>query len=78
VAVAYQTPSEWIIFAISESFEMRPAIVKRYRSMDQLWSGWTATFPTTAIPAGAKLSFWAVDADEPKLYLLNDNVSPVR
>ncbi|MEY2483311.1 MAG: hypothetical protein QOK24_1839 [Verrucomicrobiota bacterium] len=78
VAVAYQTPSEWIIFAISDSFEMRPAIVKRFRSMDQLWSGWTATFPTTAIPAGAKLSFWAVDADEPKLYLLNDNASPVR
>ena len=80
VAVAYQTPSdpEWIIFAISDSFEMRPALVKRFRSMDQLWSGWTVTFPTTAIPAGAKLSFWAVDADEPKLYLLNDNASPVR
>jgi hypothetical protein len=78
VVVAYQASSEWIIFAISESFEMRPAIVKRFRSMDQLWSGWTATFPTAAIPAGAKLSFWAIDADEPKLYLLNDNVSPVR
>jgi hypothetical protein len=78
VAVAYQAASEWIIFAISESFEMRPAIVKRFRSMDQLWSGWTATFPTAAIPAGAKLSFWAIDADEPKLYLLNDNAPPVR
>jgi hypothetical protein len=80
VALAYQVPpdSEWTIFAISDSFEMRPAIVKRFRSMDQLWSGWTATFPATAIPAGAKLSFWAVDADEPKLYLLNDNTSPVR
>lgn len=80
VAVAYQTPSDpgWTIFAISESFEMRPAMVKRFRSMDQLWSGWTAIFPTTAVPAGAKLSFWAVDADEPKLYLLNDNASPFR
>jgi hypothetical protein len=80
VALAYQASrdSEWTIFAISDSFEMRPAIVKRFRSMDQLWSGWTATFPTTAIPAGAKLSFWAVDADEPKLYLLNDNTSPAR
>lgn len=78
VAIAYQTPSEWIIFAISDSFEMRPAMVKRFRSMDQLWSGWSATFPTAAVPAGAKLSFWAVDADEPKLYLLNDNASPVR
>jgi hypothetical protein len=80
VAVAYQTASdpEWIIFAISDSFEMRPALVKRFRNMDQLWSGWTATFPTTALPAGAKLSFWAVDADEPKLFLLKDNASPVR
>ncbi|MDP9003736.1 MAG: hypothetical protein M3N12_02985 [Verrucomicrobiota bacterium] len=80
VAVAYQTASdpEWIIFAISESFEMRPALVKRFRNMDQLWSGWTATFPTTSLPAGAKLSFWAVDAEEPKLFLLHDNASPVR
>jgi hypothetical protein len=80
VAIAYQIPpdSKWTIFAISDSFEMRPAIVKRIRSMEQLWSGWTATFATTAIPAGAKLSFWAVDADEPRLYLLNDNTSPVR
>ena len=80
VALAYQTASdpEWIIFAISDSFEMRPALVKRFRNMDQLWSGWTATFPTTALPAGAKLSFWAVDADEPKLFLLKDNASPVR
>jgi len=74
VAVAYQTASdpEWIIFAISESFEMRPALVKRFRNMDQLWSGWSATFPTAAPPTGAKLSFWAVDADEPKLYRLGE------
>ncbi|MEY2564639.1 MAG: hypothetical protein QOH88_2832 [Verrucomicrobiota bacterium] len=72
VVVAYQTAAdpEGIIYAISDSFEMRPALVKRFRSMDQLWSGWTATFPTTGLPAGAKLSFWAVDADEPKLYRL--------
>ncbi|PZR72579.1 MAG: hypothetical protein DLM73_12900 [Chthoniobacterales bacterium] len=78
VAVAYQLPAEpeWILFTISESFEMRPPIVKRFRNMDQLWSGWTATFPKSAIPAGAKLSFWAVDADEPKLYRLEDKTSP--
>jgi hypothetical protein len=78
VAIAYQTASdpEGIIFAISDSFEMRPALVKRFRNMDQLWSGWTATFPTTALPAGAKLSFWAVDADEPKLYKLAETFLP--
>jgi hypothetical protein len=43
--------------------------------MDQLWAGWTATFSREKIPAGARLSFWAVDADEPKLYQLGDQSS---
>ena len=77
VLVAYQDSPvhEWIACAISSSFEMRPDIVKRFRSMDQLWAGWTATFPRTTIPAGAKLSFWAVNADEPRLYQLADESS---
>jgi hypothetical protein len=72
VVVAYQDPrdQEWIAFTISDSIEMRADIVKRFRSMDQLWAGWTATFLRGKIPAGAKLSFWAVDADEPRLYQL--------
>jgi hypothetical protein len=80
VAVAYQAPSdnEWTLCAISDSFAMRPEIVKRYRTMEQLWSGWSATFPRTAFPAGAKLSFWAVDADAPRLYRLEDPVIPAR
>lgn len=74
VLVAYQDPQtqEWIACAISDSFEMRPEIVKRLRNIDLLWSGWTATFPRSLIPAGAKVSFWAVDADEAKLYKLSD------
>ncbi len=74
VAVAYRTDpgQEWILCAISDSFEMRTEIVKRLNSLDQLWSGWSATVPRTLIPAGAKLSFWALDADEPKLYQLKD------
>ncbi|MEY2490230.1 MAG: hypothetical protein QOC70_2172 [Verrucomicrobiota bacterium] len=74
VVVAYQDSrdQEWIAFTISDSFEMRADTVKRFRSMDQLWAGWTATFSRSAIPAGAKLSFWAVDADELKLYQLGD------
>jgi hypothetical protein len=74
VAVAYQTApdQDWVLCAISDSFEMRPEIVKRFKSMDQLWSGWSATFPRSAFPAGAQLSFWALDADEPKLYRLKD------
>jgi hypothetical protein len=74
VAVAYQTPpdNKWTLCAISDSFAMRPDIVKRFRTMEQLWSGWSATLPQSAVPAGAKLSFWAVDADAPRLYRLED------
>ena len=77
VAVAYQTSpdQEWILFAISDSFELRADIVKRFRSMDQLWSGWGVTFPKSAVPPGARLSFWAVDADQPRLYELADDCS---
>jgi hypothetical protein len=74
VALAYRTAADqsWTLFAISDSFAMRPDIVKRFHLMDQLWSAWSATFPRTAVPAGAELSFWAVDADEPRLYQLKD------
>jgi hypothetical protein len=77
VLVAYQDPrdQEWVALAISDSFEMRADTVKRFRSMDQLWAGWTATFSRSAIPAGATLSFWAVDADEPRLYQLGGQSS---
>jgi hypothetical protein len=74
VAVAYQIQpgGGWTVCAISDSFAMRPEIVKRLRTMEQLWSGWSATFPQAAVPAGARLSFWAIDADEPRLYRLKD------
>jgi hypothetical protein len=74
VAIAYQTASDqgWTLCAISDSFAMRPEIVKRLRTMEQLWTGWSATFSRSAFPPGAKLSFWAVDADEPRLYQLKD------
>ena len=80
VVVAYQDPldQEWIVFAISDSFAMRADTVKKYRDVDYLWAGWTATFPRRLIPPGAKLSFWALDADAPKLYLLADDRSSAR
>ena len=74
IAVAYQVAADqpWTLCAISDSFAMRPEIVKRLRTIEQLWTGWSATFPQAAVPAGARLSFWAVDADEPRLYQLKD------
>jgi len=74
VAIAYQVAPDqpWTLCAISDSFAMRPEIVKRLGSMEQLWTGWSATLPRSAFPPGAQLSFWAVDADEPRLYQLKD------
>jgi hypothetical protein len=81
VAVGYQTApdQEWILCALSDSFAMRPEIVKRLGTMEQLWSGWSVTFPQSAVPANARFSFWAVDADEPRLYRLKDeSTDPAR
>lgn len=77
VAVAYQTQSDPdpIVFAISDAFGVRRDVAKRFGNLDQLWSGWTVTFPKGAVPPGAKLSFWAVDADQPKLFELPDDSS---
>jgi hypothetical protein len=40
------------------------------RSRDRIWSGWDTVFSQGAIPAGAEISAWAVDAKEAKLYRL--------
>jgi hypothetical protein len=74
VAVAYQVApdQEWILCALSDSFAMRPEVVKRLGTMEQLWSGWSVSFPRNAVPVNARLSFWAVDADAPRLYRLKD------
>jgi len=58
------------LFAISDSIEMRWDIARRSWPNDNLWAGWTVTFPQAAVPPNAKLAFWAVDADEPRLYRL--------
>jgi hypothetical protein len=72
VVIAYHTPdAEPTLFAISDSIENRWDIARRSWPNDYLWSGWTATFPANQVPPGAKLSFWALDADEPRLYRLD-------
>lgn len=74
VVVAYQSAADqpWTLFAISDSISIRFEMAKRLGTMEQLWAGWSATFPPAAVPPGARLSFWAVDADEPRLYQLKD------
>ncbi|MGI8480476.1 MAG: hypothetical protein ACR2MF_00160, partial [Chthoniobacterales bacterium] len=74
VVLAYELPSEEpVLFAMSNTVEARPDIARRLRNDDQLWTGWTATYSERAVPTGAKVSFWAVDADGPKFYRLSDS-----
>ena len=73
VAVFAELPgTEPTLVALSDSVEMRWDIARVGWPNDYLWSGWRATFPRSAVPAGAKLSFWSVDADESRLYRLEE------
>jgi hypothetical protein len=73
VVASYELPgAEPILFAISDTVEMRWDIARPSWPNDYLWAGWSATFPRNAVPPGAKLAFWAVDADEPRLYRLDE------
>ncbi len=79
VVLAYQgLGGEWIAVAISDKVVRRPDVVEHLDDDDQLWSGWTAKFPPRAIPPGAKLSAWAFDADESKLYQLPGEIVMAR
>jgi hypothetical protein len=72
VLLAYETPDgKWTAFEISDGVTRRRDIA--HAAGDQ-YQGWTATFPRAAVPAGARISAWALDADGPKLYRLEQNV----
>ena len=69
--LAYETPQgESVAIAISDKVQQRPEVADLLDDEDQLWSGWTAKFAPHDIPAGANLSAWALDAEEPMLYRL--------
>ena len=73
VAVFAESPGqESTLVALSDSVEMRWEIARVNGPNDYLWCGWHVTFSRATIPANAKLSFWAVDADEPRLYRLQE------
>jgi len=61
---------DWIAFAHSDAVLERPDVVRVLRSDAQLWSGWRVIFRGDALPKGAEISAWAVDAKEAKLYRL--------
>ena len=71
VVLAYSDErGDWIAFAISDTVMDRPDVVRVLRNGEQLWSGWRAAFAREAVPAGAEISAWAVDAKDAKLYRL--------
>jgi hypothetical protein len=78
VVVSYELPdAEPVLLAISDSREMRWEIARETWPNDYLWAGWSLAFPAAAVPPGAKLAFWAVDADEPRLYRLDERLPPI-
>jgi hypothetical protein len=71
VVVAYESPgADPVLIRISDSPGMRSDIARASWPNDYLWSGWSVKFPRSMVPAGATISFWAVDADAPTLYRL--------
>ena len=71
VVLAYESErDEWNIFALSNAVLKRSDVAASLRSADHLWSGWSVVFPRDAVPKGAKISAWAVDAKDAKLYQL--------
>ena len=64
---------KWVLFALSDVVIRRNDIERLFGTKDQLWTGWFATFPAKAVPPGADISVWAVDADGPTLYRLQQN-----
>ncbi len=73
--LAYETAQgESLAIAISDKVQQRPEVADLLNDEDQLWSGWSVKFVPRDIPAGAKLTAWAFDAEEPMLYQLPDPV----
>ena len=73
VAVFVESPGEEPkLVAISDATEMRWDIARTNWPNDYLWSGWRVTLSRAAVPANANLTFWAIDADEPRLYRLEE------
>lgn len=71
VLLAYENAvHQPVAFVVADRLEPRYDIMKRFRNDDLLWSGWSAKLRTDVVPAGAKLSAWACDADTGNVYRL--------
>ncbi len=71
VVLTYEAPGGGAIaFALSDAVMNRRDVVRELHDKGKAYSGWSATFSRAAVPEGAKISAWAVDAKIPKLYRL--------
>ncbi len=78
VLLAYANDrGDWIAFALSDAVVDRPDVAKSLNKPEQLWSGWRATFARKAVPVGAELSAWAIDAKDAKVYRLRTSIRMV-
>ena len=76
VFLSYETPDrKWIPVSISSSPRQRPDVVDLLQDEDQLWSGWVAHVSSASLPPSAKLSAWAFDHENRKLYRLPGQIA---
>jgi len=70
VVLAYRAEEHWIAFALSDTRELRPNLVKEMKSRKYLSSGWRKLVNTADLPRGVTISAWALDAAAGDVYKL--------
>lgn len=71
VVLAFSEANTWRIFAISSAVVARPDVAEKLHDSRYRWTGWHAVYPESIVPRGARVSAWALDARDAKLYKLN-------
>lgn len=71
VLLAFSEGGTWRIFAMSSAVVARPDVAEQLHDERYRWTGWHAVYPASLVPPGARVSAWALDARDAKLYKLN-------
>jgi hypothetical protein len=77
VVLAFSEAGAWRIFAISSAVVPRPDVAQKLKDSRYWWTGWHAVYPANVVPPGARVSAWALDARDAKLYELNTVVDRI-
>ena len=70
VILAFSEEGTWRIFAMSSAVVARPDVAEKLHDSRYRWTGWHAVYPANIVPPGARVSAWALDARDAKLYEL--------